>query len=342
MKLGFGLLSGQRAPLDDRSWRDVYSEMLLLAEDADRLGLDSIWTTEHHFVDDGYMPSLLVASAAMAARTSRIQVATGVLLAPLHDPIRLAEDAATVELLSGGRLTLGLGLGWSATEYSAFGADMRRRGRAMDEILSILRQAWSGEPLDHHGDVFDLDSVAVRPTPGGPIPILVGGSAPAAIRRAARLADGFFSNASPGRFVEQVTIANAEMDRIGRDPATFAWVNYQYVWVCDDAAKGWNDVMPHLIDSRWKYSDMEASARRGSGSLPSAPPHDADEIGRIRSQALVGPADKVAEQVAAIRDGAGVSMDFVTRSLFPGMPLTQQRDQLERQATELMPLLAPI
>lgn len=338
MHVGFGLVSCQLAPGDPRTWADRYREALELAELADRLGLDSVWTTEHHFVDDGYMPSLLVTGAAIAARTRHIAIGTGVLLGPLHHPLRLAEDAATVDLISAGRLVLGLGLGWSPIEFRAFGADLHRRGRAMTELLRILPAAWSGRPLDHHGSVYDLPEVAVRPVPGRRVPILLGGSADAAVRRAARLADGFLSNATGAALRHQVEVATEERGAAGRDDP-FTWMHYRPVFIADDPAEGWRTALPMLAHARWKYSDMQAAASRGPGGVPAAPPITGETERQLRSLALVGPPELIAEQVLATQAEAGAEIGFVARCYFPELAPGAQAEQLDRLAGEVAPLL---
>ncbi len=338
MRLGYGLISCQRSPGDPRTWGDLYREALVLAEDADRLGLASVWTTEHHFVDDGYMPSVLPVSAAIAARTARIEVGTGVLLAPLYHPLRLAEDAATVSLLSGGRLVLGLGLGWSEVEFAALGADRSQRGRAMTEILGILGQAWSGDVVRHRGRVYDLPEVAVRPVPDRRPPVIIGGGVDAAVRRAARHADGFFSNASPRRFAEQVRVAREALEDAGRDPETFSWTYYGMVHLGADPDAAWEEIRDHVWAMRWKYADMVASASR-RGPIPPPPPPDAATRQQLRKATLVGSAEDVAATIHGYREQAGVEFDFVARSYWPAMGLGRQREIVERLASELMPAL---
>ena len=334
MGLGFGLLSAQLRP-GETDWTRTYDETISLAVEAERLGFTSVWTTEHHFVDDGYMPSLLVVGAALAQATSRIELGTGVVLAPMHHPLRLAEDAATVQLLSHGRLALGLGLGWSGIEYEGLGADMHRRGVAMDEILRILPQAWSGDPFTHQGDVYRFPTLGVRPTPPTPIPVLVGGGAEPAIRRAARLADGIFANAPVEKFVQMVGWVLDECERIGRDPSTFRFIHYSVLLPGssqEDALARFGDA---LFAMQWKYSDMEASAVR---PLPAIDPPSFDRatMDLLKGRATyVGTPDEIVEALLDIRQRAGVPLEFVARSHLPLLGYDAQVDLMEQLAEDV-------
>ena len=336
MGIGFGLLSAQLRP-GETDWTRAYDDTVRLAIDAERLGFTSVWTTEHHFVDDGYMPSLLVVSAALAQATSTIEIGTGVILAPMHHPLRLAEDAATVQLLSHGRLVLGLGLGWSEIEYQGLGADMRRRGAAMEEILEMLPEAWSGEPFTHQGPVYDLPTLAVRPTPPSRIPILVGGGAEVAIRRAARLADGIFSNAPADEFREQVRWILDECERTGRDPSTFRFIHYSILLPGTSRADALARYRDAVWALNWKYSDMEASAsRRLPATTP--PPFDRpDESLLKRRTTHAGTTDELVEVLLGIRQQAGVPVEFMARSYLPTLEYGAQLELMQELAEGVAP-----
>ena len=126
-----------------RPWHDHYSWTLDVICEAERLGARSVWLSEHHFFEDGYLPQPLTFAAAIAARTRIIRIGTAVLLAPLRHPLQLAEEAATVDILSDGRLDLGLGTGYRRPEFAAFGASRARRYEVFEEMVQQLRDLWS-------------------------------------------------------------------------------------------------------------------------------------------------------------------------------------------------------
>jgi probable F420-dependent oxidoreductase len=336
MGLGFGLLSAQLRP-GETDWTRAYDDTIRLAVEAERLGFTSVWTTEHHFVDDGYMPSLLVVGAALAQATSRIELGTGVILAPLYHPLRLAEDAATVQLLSHGRLILGLGLGWNEIEFTGLGADARRRGAAMEEILQILPQAWTGDPFTHHGAVYDLPTLAVRPTPSTRVPILVGGGAEPAIRRAARLADGIFVSSPVAKFVEQVHWVLDECERIGRDPSTFRFIHYSVLLAGASKAEALARYRDAVWAVQWKYSDMAASATRPLPAM-TPPPFDRPDESLVNGRtAHAGTPDELVEALLDIRTKADVPVEFVARSHFPLLDYAAQVDLMQQLAEGVAP-----
>lgn len=336
MSLGFGLLSAQLRA-GERDWSRAYDETVRIAVEAEQLGLSSIWTTEHHFIDDGYMPSLAVVSGAIAAATSTIEIGTGVVLAPLHHPLRLAEDAATVSLLSGGRFTLGLGLGWSTTEFGGLGADIRRRGAAMEEILTILPQAWSGETFHHQGAVYSFPELGVRPAPSSKIPILIGGGAEVAIRRAARLADGLFANAPVDKFLQQLVWLRDECDRIGRDTSDLRVVHYSVMLPGESEDAAWERYTDHVWQMMWKYSDMEASTDR-NGTPPRAPELTEDQRSRLLGRATIaGSSERIVSYLGELREKAAMPIEFAARSFFPTLPYEEQIELMQQLAEDVAP-----
>src|SRR5512143_1118052 len=186
MRLGYGLITAQHHPDDRRPLAELYREAVEYGVLVERAGLDSYWTSEHHFVDDAYLSAQLPVLAAVAARTERIRLGTGVLLAPLFDPLHLAEDAATVDLLSGGRLVLGLGIGWRDEEFDGFGVPQRSRASRLEGTIAVLRQAWGDGLTTGDGRVFAYPepglNVTPKPVRGAATPIWIGGGAEPAVR----------------------------------------------------------------------------------------------------------------------------------------------------------------
>jgi probable F420-dependent oxidoreductase len=209
-----------------------------VAEAAETSGFGTLWAGEHVVLVDSpesrypysadgrlavpadadWLDPMLALTYAAAA-TSRIGLATGVLLLPEHNPVLVAKQAATLDVLSGGRLTLGIGIGWSAEEFAALGVPFDHRGQRAAEYVATIRALWSQDVASFHGDFVDFDSVRVNPRPvcGRPIPIVVGGNSDAAMRRVAAFGDGWYGfNLSAAGAAERVSFLAGQCQRQGR------------------------------------------------------------------------------------------------------------------------------
>src|SRR5271169_6253405 len=125
----------------DRLYREIFDQIAW----GENHGFDDVWLSEHHFIEDGYLPSILPVAAAIAARTKRIRIASGVLLMPFYNPVRLAEDIAVVDVISDGRFELGVGVGFKHEEFEGFGVPFKERGARTNQSLEIIRRALAGE-----------------------------------------------------------------------------------------------------------------------------------------------------------------------------------------------------
>lgn len=194
MEFGVGLWGMQATRTAPRHHVSLYQELIEDCQLAEDLGFHSLWLTEHHFWYDGYCPSLLVTLGAMAAATSRIKVATGVVLLPMHDPVRAAEQAAVADIISNGRVILGFANGYRDAEFDGLGLRRRDRGARLTEMFNILKQAWTEERFSFTGRHFRYTDLSITPKPvQKPHPPIVVGSSPVfapAVKRAGRFGFG--------------------------------------------------------------------------------------------------------------------------------------------------------
>jgi len=170
MEFGYGLVTAQRPPEGSDDYKTVYEDAIHLAQVAEESGFDTVWTSEHHGFPDGYMPSVLPMCAALARETESVDIGSGVALAPLYQPLRLAEDAATVDLLSDGRFTLGLANGYVPHEFDAFDVPMSERAPRVEDVIEICRRSWTGEPIDYDGNTVEIGDLSVQPVVRPPRP----------------------------------------------------------------------------------------------------------------------------------------------------------------------------
>ena len=187
----FGLYSSIANPPRGEDLDRSIDEVIAEAQLAESCGFDSCFFGEHHQDMDGFLPSPLIVATAVAARTTRLNVGTSVILLPLHHPVRVAEDVITLDLVSKGRVILGVGVGYQPADFRAFNVPMEHRAALFEEGVEILRKCWAGEPFSFRGKHYTLEDVQIRPRPfqrPGP-PLWIGASVTAAVRRAGLLAD---------------------------------------------------------------------------------------------------------------------------------------------------------
>ena len=238
------------------SGADIYAAALDMCAWAEEHGFARVGIPEHHQNDDGYISCPLVFAAAAGGRTRRIKVRTGIVIAPLYNPLRLAEEVAVADLCLGGRLELGMGLGVLRADYDAFGVDFSRRGKLLDELIPFLRQAWSGEPFEYQGKTL---RVTPRPVQQ-PMPIYLGGMSEAATDRAARLADGFHT-LMPQSW-ERYRNSCRKFDK--PDPGPFVPRGPLFLWVTkDDKAKVMEQLKPHFQQQVESYDEQNRKAGGG-------------------------------------------------------------------------------
>ena len=285
MKLGIQLDLRNPAPWR-RSVGAVYGEALDLCVAAEQAGLDSIWLSEHHLFEDGYLPQPLTFAAAVAARTRRVRIGTAVLLAPLRTPVQIAEEVAVVDALSNGRVDLGLGAGYLLEEFTLYGRDPATRRAATDRTVRELRRIWAGG--------------TVTPAPVQPrVPIWLGYTGPLGARRAGRLGEGLLA-VDPVRLPDY----RAGLAEGGHDPASARTAGVVSAYVTEDPDRDWPRLRPHHAYMYASYRDAAARGTANTARGFGQDPDRVDDIGGALGTVVVDTPEAVAAAVRAhVGDG---------------------------------------
>jgi probable F420-dependent oxidoreductase len=337
LKIGVGLFTGQVPEESGRTFHQDYRDAIALTKLTEDEGLDASWVSEHHGAGDGYLPSLMPLLAAFATVTERIELGTGVVLAPFHDPLRLAEDFAVVDQISNGRLIAGLGIGWRDEEFRAFNIDPSSRTRRLTEITAILRKAWTGERFDFDGRHYSYSQVAVTPKPARVPPLLIGGFVDTAIKRAGRIGDGYIaSRAEVSRLKESFALAAEERAKAGQEGPPLIGV-LQNAYVTNDPDGDWEEVKAGIGHQLGVYAGWRAGTDVPGAPLEVMPPPEED----IRRTTAYGTPDQVVQYLTPLVD---VLADYpeahlILRMHYPGMDMEPAAESIRLLGREVAPRL---
>ena len=334
--LRFGIVHDFRCPPgSDITMPQVYAETFEQIEHAEQLGLELCWFTEHHFIEDGYLPNFVPVAAAAASKTARIRFSTDICLLPFRHPVRLAEDLAILDNISNGRMELGVGMGYATHEFRGFDIPISRRVSLTEEALEVLQLAWSGEPFSFAGKRYRFSDLRVTPDPvqpGGP-PLWLAATSPAGAKRAARFGTHLLPQGPKHLTIEpwKAAVKDISDRRVGL---------IRGVFVTDDPEKEWEpiavaeqyrrDIYVGLIKAS---SDHKSEVADRSGPKTTRTPIPLNPLAWT-----VGSADHCVAELEQLITDHGIT-DLVTWGGPPGLAPSVMNDSLTRFANEVIPKL---
>lgn len=309
-------------PTDADEMSDRYRAGFDLAEYVDQHGFAMVQLEEHQATDVGWSPTPLLNAGIVLSRTQNVLVAVTALLVPLHDPVRLAQEIAVLDLVGRGRLSITTGLGYRPAEYAALGRDWSRRGRLLDEALETMLRVWSGEEFDHNGETLRIGPMPfTRPHP----PVLIGGSSPAAARRAARFG---LPLQLPAKDPELEALYQAECERNGTQGFCIAPDRVAMVHVVEDPDRAWAELGHHFWLEASTYDSWQPAGQTSAVHTHAA---DVDELRAEGIYQFLTPDDAVARA----RETGVLSL----HPLVGGMPIDSAWQSVELTVDRVIPAL---
>jgi probable F420-dependent oxidoreductase len=333
--LDFGLWYSFRNPEQWRTdYHDLYQDHLNQIIQCEHLGYDDVWLTEHHLCEDGHSPSILPLASAIAVLTKKIRIGTGVLLLPLHNAVRIAEDTATIDILSNGRFELGVGIGYRPQEFEALGVSLSDRASLINEGLQVIKQLWTEKLVNFEGKHYSLKNAFLEPKPvqkPSP-PLWVGGFAPAAAKRAARLGDGYIGT---GEMTEQAKIFRDEWHRLDRTGKPQLAGGHFWLVASKTPDKTFSEIAPHVLYQIETYNKWLGEA--GQALFPVVKtPDDLKELGILNCVSSQHACDLIGDYV----ESTGIQR-YYTWTVPPGYSVTKMTEHLSLFAEEVMPHFKP-
>ena len=303
-------------------------------ERAEAAGFDSVWLGEHHNSPVLY-PTPLVGLAAIASRTRRIRLGTGVLLLPLYHPVAVAEEGAMVDLISGGRLILGLGAGYAPEEFAAFGLSVKERGSRLDEAAALVHRLWTEEHVTHAGKHFQVTDVTIGPRPiqQPRPPMWFAGWVEAAIRRAARLGDAWLGgpSASASELLTCVRVYRQARQELGLGTDEVAAL--RYLFVAESTRKAQEVAGPAFINF------FESTYFRWPHPIVKRPPGELTIERLAEDRIILGDPATCLEHLRRLASEVGLT-HVIARISAPGIPIEAALASLDLFVREVMPAFA--
>lgn len=314
-------------PDSGASDQQLYAEILEQVKWLDGLGADLVWFTEHHFVDDGYLPSWTPVAGAMAAVTNNVRFGTDICLMPFNHPIRLAEDLAVLDNISGGRVEVGLGMGYAPHEFRGFGFPVQRRVSLMNEGIEVLQRCFSGERFSYQGKRYQFEDVIIKPgyvQEGGP-PLWIAAMSEAGAKRAAHYNTNFLPQGLKKRSFDPWVAALQDSNR---NPQDYRVGIIRSILVTDDQGTDWNLVRAAERYRMELYNQFFKESGEGIGERGEPVPQTW----------VVGDVEHCVETLKTFIEDFGIT-DIVTMAVPPGLRAEQMSPSLERLFTQVVPRL---
>lgn len=334
----FGIMYDFRNP---QRWNipapKFYRAMMEQMIDAEVLGFDHVWLTEHHFTEDAYNPASLSMAAAIAAVTNRIRIGTFVLLLPFIHPVRAAEDIALADIISDGRFDIGVGMGYTHDEFNAFCADRSERAPRFVEGIELMRRLFTEDDVTFNGRFTQTKNLNLAPkTVQKPHPPLwIGARGPKAIRRAANFGANLMTTLGP----DPAPLYLETLEALGRNPADFKIAQLRMVYCAESEDQAWDEIQDHLAHVFGYYERVLGEAADVEGDdqpLPFKSPEEIRHSVLAEGAIMAGTPDQVAAKLDAFCNEFKCT-DFILSSHFAGIDPKKSSRSNELFAKHVIP-----